>query len=105
MIGPITLHGSDVDNDVGALANIALFADVRHDLVLGLEVDSAFLEDGTSVLIMPQVHYDFAEHWTLQFGIGVLYFEGRAVGPGLVPAPFPANGWFAQLSLRLVYEF
>ncbi len=105
MIGATSLFGSEIESDVGVLANITVFADVRDGLVLGLEVDSAFLEDGTSVLIMPQVHYELSEHWTLQFGIGVLYFEGRAVGPGLVPALSPADGWFPQASLRVVYEF
>ncbi|MHC4934440.1 MAG: hypothetical protein ACYTGV_19880, partial [Planctomycetota bacterium] len=43
MFGATSHVGSEVDNDVGALANVALFADLSERLVLGFEVDSLLM--------------------------------------------------------------
>jgi hypothetical protein len=106
MFGATSRLGAEVENDVGAPANVAVFADLSERLVLGLEVDSVLhSEEGASLLLMPQIHYDISEHFGIQFGIGAMYFDGQALGPGLVPPHEEAHGWFAQASLRAILEY
>jgi hypothetical protein len=54
------------------LANVSLFADVTPRLVAGLETNVSQVVGGdTSVLVMPQAHYEVGLHWMIQAGAGV----------------------------------
>jgi hypothetical protein len=54
------------------LGNLSLFADVTPRLVAGLEANiSQVIGGDTSVLIMPQLHYEAGKHWMIQAGAGV----------------------------------
>jgi hypothetical protein len=54
------------------LANVSLFADVTPRLVAGLETNVSQVVGGdTSVLVMPQAHYELGLHWMIQAGAGV----------------------------------
>ena len=105
MFGVRGLVGSDVSDDIGALANATLFRDLNPKWTLGLEIDSVLMADtGSSVLIMPQAHWEFSEHGTLQFGVGVSYIDGSITAGTDLLIP-PAHGWFPQFALRLIFEF
>ena len=72
---------------------------------LGLELDGVlFADSGSSVLVMPQAHWEFHEQWTLQFGVGVLYVDGTFTAGSDLLIP-PTTGWFPQAAFRFVYEF
>lgn len=106
MFGGTAQMGSDAKNGIGVIANLTIFADLSERVVLGFESDAIlFGSDGSSLLLMPQAHYEFTEHFTLQFGVGVMYFDGNALGPGIVPPDSAVDGWFPQVSLRAVWEF
>ena len=106
MVGIQSLVGPDVKDDLAALANLTIFADVSERVVLWLEMDSILLSDaGWAVLLMPQLHLDVTRHLTLQLGAGVWYLDGQpaaAAMESLVPA---GEGWFPHASLRVVFEF
>ncbi|MFN4261407.1 MAG: hypothetical protein ACK4RK_19145 [Gemmataceae bacterium] len=73
------------------LANATLFAEVTERLTLGLESNLASdLLGNTAILLMPQIHWEFARGFNLQFGVGVRAESTSFIGEG---------------AFRLVYEF
>lgn len=91
-VGPQTFPFSDEPPRTGTdlITNVSLFADITDRLVLGMETNSSRQLRGSSeFLIMPQVHYQFAERSRAQFGIGMRDdVEGR----------------HAELGFRVIFE-
>ncbi len=53
------------------ITNLTAFYEVNDRLLFGVETNLARRITGSGeFLLMPQVHYDFTENWTLQFGVG-----------------------------------
>lgn len=73
MVGPRFEHGSQIGGrNVEMLANVTLFADITDRLVGGIETNFGQVLDGSStLLVMPQVHYEVDPHWMIQAGAGV----------------------------------
>ena len=105
MLGLDALTGSEVEDEVGAVANATLFADVSRRWTLGFEVNALVSDLGNSVLLMPQAHFGISEQVTLQFGTGAFYQDGASLGSGPWPPESTAEGWFPQLAFRLVLDF
>lgn len=73
MLGLRAEKGDASGNDREALLNVNVFADVAHRLTVGLETNFAGGKDGGSeLLLMPQVHWEVAEHFMIQAGLGGL---------------------------------
>lgn len=73
------------------LTNLTLFADLTPRLVAGLETNVGQVVGGdTSVLVMPQLHYEVSLHWMIQAGVGV-----RATTDLVFP----------EFGLRMIREF
>jgi opacity protein-like surface antigen len=107
MFGAQSIFGPEVDDDLAALANVTLFAELSDRLALGFEVNSVlFADTGWAVMLMPQLHYDVSKHFTLQVGAGVSYIDGQPPIPILSDELVPeGESWFPQVSVRLVFEF
>lgn len=73
MFGPRFEHGSSLSGlHKELLSNVTLFADVTNRMVAGVETNVGQVLGGhTSLLVMPQVHYEVDLHWMIQGGIGV----------------------------------
>jgi len=105
MFGIRSLSGRHVEDGVGWLVNTTIFADLNEHWVAGFEVDAEFGPSGElSVLLMPQLHFEFAEHWILQFGAGVLYLDGVREEDSPVLAQ-EGRGWYPHVACRLIYNF
>ncbi len=62
------------------LANVTLFADVSDRLVSGIEVNHAQVINGhTTLLVMPQAHYELGRHWMIQAGVGARFTQDLAI--------------------------
>lgn len=73
------------------LTNLSLFADLTPRWVAGLEMNLSQVVGGdTSVLIMPQLHYEVGPHWMFQAGAGVRVTTHLAL---------------PEIGLRLIREF
>lgn len=60
------------------LFNTSGFYDFSQQVTLGLEMNTEFHANGKwNYLLMPQLHYDFASHTTLQLGAGVTKDHNR----------------------------
>ncbi len=73
-VGPQTFPFSDEASQDGTdlITNLSVFANVTDRLVLGVETNySRQLRGPSEFLIMPQLHYEFAERLKAQFGIGM----------------------------------
>jgi hypothetical protein len=105
MFGVDALIGSEVEDEVGVIANATLFADVSRRWVLGFEVNALLADEGSSALLMPQAHFGISERVTLQFGAGAFYQDGASLGSGPWPPESLSEGWFPQISFRLILEF
>lgn len=115
LLGIGALVGNAADDEVAALINSTLLADLTENLVLGFEVNLAWVPNGaTSLLLMPQLHIELTANLQLQIGVGVLYLEGD--GRTGIPSPgspidgglniVPSgSGWYPQAALRLIYNF
>lgn len=56
------------------LGNVTLFADVTQRLVAGVEVNGAQVIGGhTALPVMPQMHYEIAQYWMIQAGVGARF--------------------------------
>lgn len=73
MVGPRFEHGETFNGfHKEFLSNVTLFADVTDRFVAGVETNFAQVLGGHStVLVMPQVHYEVDFHWMAQAGVGV----------------------------------
>ncbi len=79
MLGFRTEVGGDSDDDTEGLFNLSLFADVGSELVIGVEMDYADgLEDESTLLFMPQVHYEMSDRWMIQAGIGAEFLPDES---------------------------
>jgi hypothetical protein len=59
---------------------LTLFREVNERLTFGFEANYARgLEGEGSLLLMPQVHWDFAPKWELQFGVGCQSIAGSSI--------------------------
>lgn len=66
------------DGHFVGLFNTSWFYDYSQKLTFGIEMDNEFSrESGWHYLLMPQVHWDFNDHVTLQLGTGFSQTEGR----------------------------
>ena len=66
-----------VDN---RMLNLTLFADIGPETTLGLETNvAAHALDETAVLLMPQLHQEFADHFMVQAGAGAEFSPGETV--------------------------
>jgi len=76
----IGLRRENVERDghfVG-LFNTSWFYDYSQKLTLGIEMNNEFSrESGWHYLLMPQVHWDFTDHATLQIGTGFSQTDGH----------------------------
>lgn len=76
----IGLRRENVERDghyVG-LFNTSWFYDYSQNLTFGIELDNEFSrETGWHYLLMPQIHWDFNDHVTLQFGAGISQTDGH----------------------------
>lgn len=72
MVGPRTELGGRVsDRRTEFLSNVTLFADVTDRLVAGVETNfSQIINGSTSLLVMPQFHYETGKRWMIQAGAG-----------------------------------
>lgn len=75
MLGPrAELGGSVTDRRTELLGNVTLFADLTERLVAGFETNFNQVTDGSSsMLIMPQLHFEVSKHWMIQAGAGVRF--------------------------------
>ncbi len=92
MFGPRTeLGGRVTDRRTEWLSNVTLFADVTNRLVAGIETNVGQVIDGhTSLLVMPQVHYEVSKHWMIQGGAGTQITKGLTL---------------PEIGFRLIREF
>jgi len=68
--GRMNLEGRDRHKTFEYLANATLFAELTHRVVVGLETNYASYQDSKySLAIIPQIHYEAAEHVELQVGM------------------------------------
>ena len=73
------------------LANLDIFADLNKRLTTGLELNfGQLINGGSSLMPMPQAHYEIKDHWILQGGIG---------------ARFTTNLTTPEIAFRLIREF
>lgn len=71
-IGPVT-GGRKVE----LLSNVTVFADVTDRVVAGVETNVGQVVGGsTSLLVMPQIHYELGMFWMLQAGVGARFTSG-----------------------------
>ena len=69
--GRMDLEGPDNAGTFERLLNASLFADVNRSARVGLETNYASKLDGTAEFILiPQLHYDFNDHFQVQAGLG-----------------------------------
>lgn len=77
LFGVMFETGADVaDKKNTILINLSVFADIKDRLVLGLELNNTDPtlqkrdDNEMSLLILPQLHYDFRDGWSVQLGFG-----------------------------------
>lgn len=76
---------------VELLSNITVFADVTNRVVAGVETNFGQVIGGsTSLLAMPQIHYELGAFWMLQAGVGARFTSGLTL---------------PEVGLRLIREF
>jgi hypothetical protein len=79
MLGFRTEVGGDSQDETEALFNFSLFADLGAELTVGVESNyAAGLEDESTLLVMPQVHYEFTDRWMIQAGIGAEFLPNES---------------------------
>ena len=91
-VGPQIFPFSEEPARVGTdiITNLSIFADVREDLVVGVETNhSRQLRGPSELLVMPQVHWTITKHFRTQFGVG--YRDD-------------VEGRHAELGFRLIWE-
>lgn len=78
MIGVRTESGSDSENHTELLFNLAVFADLSHNLSVGVESNVASEADGhTETLLWPQLHWEINDYFMLQLGAGAEFRAGE----------------------------
>jgi hypothetical protein len=76
-----TTIGREGGSRTETLFNLILFREVSETFLLGFEVNYARgLEGEGSLLLMPQVHWDFMPNWEIQFGVGMQAVSGDTIG-------------------------
>ncbi len=92
MVGPRAELGPVAGGrTVELLSNLTVFADVTDRLVAGLETNfGQVLGGSTSLLVMPQIHYELGASWMLQTGAGVRVTSGLTL---------------PEIGIRLIREF
>ena len=76
---------------VELLSNITVFADVTDRVVAGVETNYGQVIGGhSSLLVMPQIHYELGAFWMLQAGVG---------------ARFTSELTLPEIGFRLIREF
>ena len=79
MLGFRTEVGGDSRDETEALFNFSLFADLGPELTVGVESNyAAGLNDESTLLVMPQIHYEFTDHWMIQAGIGAEFLPDES---------------------------
>jgi hypothetical protein len=79
MLGFRTEVGGESEDGAEALVNVSLFADVGPEVTIGIESNYASgLALGSTLLVMPQVHYEFTDHWMIQAGLGAGFLPGES---------------------------
>jgi hypothetical protein len=85
MVGVRRETGDDADQHETILLNASLFMDLNRATSLGLETNFA---DGhgnrnhSKTLVMPQVHHEITDEWTIQAGVGAEFSGGRSDATG-----------------------
>ncbi|MDO6472751.1 hypothetical protein [Maribacter sp. 1_MG-2023] len=84
LFGIMVESGSDSpDNNSTVLLNASVFADLNKNTVVGLEInnsDPTFQKidnNEMELLILPQAHYEFNSGFSLQFGFGPKFSDGK----------------------------
>lgn len=84
LFGIMVESGSDSpDNNSTVLLNASVFADLNKNTVVGLEInnsDPTFQKidnNEMELLILPQAHYEFDSGFSLQFGFGPKFSDGK----------------------------
>ncbi|HMO35679.1 MAG TPA: hypothetical protein PKA06_06525 [Gemmatales bacterium] len=73
--------GDNPINPTQLLVNAALFAEVHKQWTWGIEANYAGeLNGAATLLVMPQVHLDLRDNFTIQFGAGTRAAEGNFTG-------------------------
>ena len=92
MFGPRAELGNAVGgNNVEWVTNLTLFADLTDRLVTGIETNFSQVFGGhSSLLFMPQLHYEIAKYWMIQAGVG---------------ARFTKEFTLPEIGFRIVREF
>ena len=76
-----TTIGDQGGNRTETLFNLTLFRELTDRLTVGFETNYARgLEGDGSLLLMPQVHFEFSPQWEIQFGIGSQSVSGSTIG-------------------------
>ncbi len=77
IFGVIFETGSDaMDKKNAIILNASVFADLNERMVVGVELNNTDIsiqttdENEMSLIILPQVHYEFNDGWSFQFGLG-----------------------------------
>lgn len=91
LFGVMVETGADAaDKNSTILLNASLFADVNRRTVIGLELNNTdptlqkIDDNEMSLIILPQVHYEFTHGWSLQFGIGANITDERTDMSGII---------------------
>jgi hypothetical protein len=75
-----TTIGTQGGNRTETLFNLTLFHEVGERLIFGFETNYARgLEGEGALLLMPQVHWEFAPKWTIQGGVGSQSIAGSTI--------------------------
>lgn len=78
MFGARHTRDDRVDDETEAIVNGTLFAEITEHFTVALEGNLATGGDETDWLVLPQVHYEFDDHWSLQAGGGATREDGDA---------------------------
>lgn len=79
MLGARATTGSDVQNQVEALANFNVFRTLNERWLFGFETNVAVDPgDDWRLLLFPQLHFELSEHLDIQFGAGVEIVEDES---------------------------
>jgi len=77
-MGGLRREGFDAKGEFAGLFNTSWFYDTSQSLTFGIEMNNEFRgRKGWHYLLLPQIHMDFAEHTTLQWGVGVSQQRGQ----------------------------
>ena len=91
LFGVMLESGADTpQNNYTIILNASVFADVNKHTVVGLEInnsDPSFQridDNNMELIILPQAHYEFDSGFSLQFGIGPKFSQGKTDGSAVL---------------------